>query len=318
MLISDLPYSHKYWKERYFFVSDRHWEYNPFDREDTLGVPTVWTTPENLRELSFALVCLGFQRLWDISNIALVAWSSSARPDLSPEDEEVKRKLVRCASRAYSELIKSDIPGPSGARPSRLPFLRSSPFSVMKPLVSKSSSPSVSEPLIAKPTLGELRARLEVLAKKNRSVKRKPPTSPEGCPPARGKILKVGASSSPLSAVRAGDSERGGRTAVKAPLEVLPLSVWSPTSRGTAPPPAMPDEVTRDRDRFKAVGSEDSLLSHVELAAGAVSSILRDSILRKVESLSVEEALALLLQGTASVRPSAFIDLFLYSFNSVS
>ena len=63
LIISDLPSSHKYWKERYFFVSGRHWEYNPFDREDTLSVPAVWTTPENLRELSFALVCPSFQRL---------------------------------------------------------------------------------------------------------------------------------------------------------------------------------------------------------------------------------------------------------------
>ena len=54
LIISDLPSSHKYWNERYFFVSGRHWEYNPFDWEDTLGVPAVWTTPENLRELSFA------------------------------------------------------------------------------------------------------------------------------------------------------------------------------------------------------------------------------------------------------------------------
>ena len=76
-----------------------------------------------------------------------------------------------------------------------------------------------------KPTLGELRARLEVLAKKKRSVKRKPPTSPEGCPPARGKILKVGASSSPSSAVGAGDSSGGRGEAVEPPLEVLPLSV---------------------------------------------------------------------------------------------
>ena len=62
LIISDLPSSHKYWKERYFFVSGLHWEYNPFDREDTLSIPTIWTTPENLRELSFALVCPGFQR----------------------------------------------------------------------------------------------------------------------------------------------------------------------------------------------------------------------------------------------------------------
>ena len=118
----------------------------------------------------------------------------------------MKRKLVRCATRAYSELIRSDIPGPSGARLAQLPFLRPSPISVMKPPVSKSSSPSVSEPLIAKLTWGELRARLEVLAKKKRRVKRKTLTSPEGCPPARGKILKVGATSSPLSAVGAEDS----------------------------------------------------------------------------------------------------------------
>ena len=41
LIILDLPSSHKYWKERYFFVSGRHWECNPFDREDTLGVPTL-------------------------------------------------------------------------------------------------------------------------------------------------------------------------------------------------------------------------------------------------------------------------------------
>ena len=171
LIISDLPSSHKFWKERYFFVSGRHWEYNPFDREDTLGVPAVWTTPENLHELSFIFVCFGFQRSQDISDIALVTWPSGARPDPSPEDEEVKRKLVKCALRTYSELIRSDIPGSSGARPAQLHFLRSSPLSVMKPPIPKSSSPSVSEPLTTKPTRGEFRSRLEVLAKKKRSMK---------------------------------------------------------------------------------------------------------------------------------------------------
>ena len=227
----------------------------------------------------------------------------------------MKQKLVKCAPRAYSELIRSDIPGPSGARPARLPFLRSSPLSVMKPHVSRSSSPSVSEPLIAKPTRGELRSRLEVLEKKKRSVKRKPPSSLESCPPTRGKILKVGASSSPSSAVGVGDSS--GRV-VEPPLKVLPISVWNPTSWGAEHAPAMPDEVTGNRDRFEAVGDEDSLLSHTELAVGAVSSILRDSDLKKVDALPVEEALVLLLQGTASVRPSVFINIFLYCFNSVS
>ena len=79
----------------------------------------------------------------------------------------------------------------------------------------------------------------------------------------------------------------------------------------------MSDKVTGNRDRSEAAGDEDSLLSHAELAVGPVSSILSDSDLRRVGTLPVEEALALLLQGTASVRPSAFIDLFLYCFSSV-
>ena len=104
----------------------------------------------------------------------------------------MKRKLVKCTPLAYSELIRSDIPGQSSARPARLPFLRSSPLSVMKPPVSRSYSPSVSKPLIAKPTRGELWSYLEVLENKKRSVKQKPSSSPEGCPTTRGKILKVG------------------------------------------------------------------------------------------------------------------------------
>ena len=129
-----------------------------------------------------------------------------------------------------------------------------------------------------------------MLAKKRRSVKRKTQASPEGYPPPWGKILNVGVSSSPLSTIGAGDSS--GRAA-EPPLEVLPISVWSPTSQGAEPPPPMPDDV--GRGRFGAVGDEDSLLFHVELAVGAVSSILLDSDLKKVDTLSVEEALALTL-----------------------
>ena len=94
------------------------------------------------------------------------------------------------------------------------------------PPVSKSSLSFALEPFIAKPTRGELRARLEVLEKKRSSVKRKTQASPEGCPPT-GKTLKVGVFSSPLSTVEARDSS--GRVA-EPPLEVLPISVWSPTS----------------------------------------------------------------------------------------
>ena len=97
-------------------------------------------------------------------------------PGLSPEDEDVKRRLVRCHPQEYSELIRLDIPGSSGAKPARHPILRSSPSSVMKPSlppISKSSPSFALEPLITKPTRGELRAHLEVLAKKKMSVKRK-------------------------------------------------------------------------------------------------------------------------------------------------
>ena len=134
----------------------------------------------------------------------------------------MKRKLVRCTPQAYSELIRSDIPGSSGVRPARLPFLRSSPLSFIKRFIPKSSSLSVSEPLTSKPTRGELRSRLEVLEKKKRSVKRKPPSSLEGCHPARGKTLKRGTYPLPSSAVGASDSSGGAN---ESPLEVLPISI---------------------------------------------------------------------------------------------
>ena len=53
MVISYLPSSHRSWKGRYFFVSGRSWEYDLLDKDDTLGVPVAWTTPENLRKCSF-------------------------------------------------------------------------------------------------------------------------------------------------------------------------------------------------------------------------------------------------------------------------
>ena len=41
LVIFDLPSSHKLWKEHYFFVSRLNWEYNPLDKDDTLGVPVA-------------------------------------------------------------------------------------------------------------------------------------------------------------------------------------------------------------------------------------------------------------------------------------
>ena len=130
-MISDLPSSHRLWKERYFFVKGHNWGYDPLDKDDTLGVPVAWTTPENLRECRFVFGII-FMRSLDISNSTLSTCLSGARPDLSPEDNVIAQALVECPPRPYAELIKSDIPGPSSSRSARSVVLRPSPPSTMK------------------------------------------------------------------------------------------------------------------------------------------------------------------------------------------
>ena len=93
----------------------------------------------------------------------MVVWPSGIRSGLSPEDEEVKRKLVKCTPRAYFELIRSDIPGSSDSKSSRPPVLRPSPPSVMKS--SHEGPPTV------KPTQEELWARVEAMSRRRRSAK---------------------------------------------------------------------------------------------------------------------------------------------------
>ena len=87
------------------------------DQEDTFGVPTSWTTPENLREFSLAPIGSNFWKSLGVSNSSFVMRFSSVQPSLSPKDEEEKRRLVGCHPWAYFELIKSDILGLSGAKP---------------------------------------------------------------------------------------------------------------------------------------------------------------------------------------------------------
>ena len=41
LIISDLPSSHKHWKEWYFFVGGHNWECNTANRADTLGISTT-------------------------------------------------------------------------------------------------------------------------------------------------------------------------------------------------------------------------------------------------------------------------------------
>ena len=95
------------------------------------------------------------------------------------------------------------------------------------------------------------------------------------------------------------------RRAVESLLEVMPISIWNSPAESTEFPPSMLEDVRRDR--FGAEGDEDSLLSNVELSAGAVSSHLKDSDLKKMDALPVKEAPTLSLQGVISVSLSAFI-----------
>ena len=121
--------------------------------------------------------------------------SSGIRPDLSPEDRVVKRKLAKCLPCAYSELIRSDIPGSSGSKSSQPYTLRPSP-----PFVVKFSH---GRPPVVKPTKGELQARVETLSRRSQSVKRKPQDSLERSHPAWAEAPRLGtSSSSPFAHVR--------------------------------------------------------------------------------------------------------------------
>ena len=246
----------------------------------------------------------------------MVALLSGIRPDLTLEDREVKRQLGKCCPQAYFDLIRSKIPGSSGVSPSCSPC-------------STSPSPPAMEtshggPLVVKPTRGELRARVELLEKKRR-VKCKPQDPFESSLPARGKVPKLGVSDpcshaqvqvrgqalpsstevSEVAGVQRRSSSTTGvkgssRKAVEPPLKVLPISVWSPSTQNPSPSPLTRGDVGDDLFEFKGRGGgggggggENSLLTNAELAPGAVSSILWDSDLKKVEALCVQEALAL-------------------------
>ena len=244
-----------------------------------------------------------FYEVIDISNSSSLTCLSGARPDLSPEDSAIMQELAECPARSYAELIKSDIHGLSSLRSARSAVLRSSPPPTMKV--------SPTGPFAAKPTKGELLARLETLSRKpRRSVKRKALDSAEKDQPASVKVPKLGASSSSPAKdpnvlslqSRSGSAAKAkgssGR-AVEQPLAVMPITVWNPPAQSVRPPSSRVEELKRKDS--ETGGDGDSLLLNTELAAGAVSSILKNSDLKKSSALPVDEALALSLQGVASV-----------------
>ena len=95
------------------------------------------------------------------------------------------------------------------------------------------------------------------------------------------------------------------REAAEPPLEVMPISVWSPPLQSAEPPPSTAEDLRRKH--LEADGDGDFLLSNAELAASAISSILKDSDLKRPGALLVEEALALSLQGVTSVSSRVFL-----------
>ena len=99
-------------------------------------------------------------------------------------------------------------------------------------------------------------------------------------------------SSHPSSASAAKAKYSSGRAAGPS-LQVMPISVWSPPAQSAEPPPSILEDL--GRERLGADGDEDSLLSNAKLAVGAISSVLRDSDLKRSDALSVEESLALSL-----------------------
>ena len=88
---------------------------------------------------------------------------------------------------------------------------------------------------------------------------------------------------------------------VAQPLMVLPITVWNPPSDKAKSPPRRTTELKKKKLKPKTNAIRDSLLSSAELAAGAVSSILKESDIGGSKEFPVDEALALSFQGIASV-----------------
>ena len=83
--------------------------------------------------------------------------------------------------------------------------------------------------------------------------------------------------------------------AVEQPLVVMPITVWNPPTKSVRSPSRRAEELRSKDPESKIGGDGDSLLLNAELVVGAVSSILKDSDLKRSSALPVDEALALSL-----------------------
>ena len=245
----------------------------------------------------------------NISDHVFPSCFSGVRIDISTDDEAVALALAECPARPYAELIKSGILGPSSSKSARSGALRPSPPSTMRVSLVGPSAPH--------PTRGEVLAQLVTLSRKPRSVKRKTPSSAEKDRPVLAKAPKLGAS--PISSIRRLERAQlpvaeasmvmsslppsksaakeksllGG--VVEQPLVVMPITVRNPPSESARSPPRRAEKLKIKNPESKVGEDEDSLLFNAELAAGVVSSILKDSDLGRSKALPVDEALALSL-----------------------
>ena len=75
------------------------------------------------------------------------------------------------------------------------------------------------------------------------------------------------------------------------PLDIVPISVWSPSLQTVE----LPFEASKGEGRkhLDPERDEDSFLTSAELAAGAISFVLQDSDLKRADFMPVKEVLAL-------------------------
>ena len=160
----------------------------------------------------------------------------------------------------------------------------------------------------ATPTKGEILVQLGTLSRRPRSAKLKTPGSAEKDRSVLAKVPKLGAS--PTSSVRR--PERAQSLIAKVPmssppppksaakaksllggsdkqlLAVMPITVWNPPTESVKSPPRQAERLKRKTLESKVGKDGDSLLLNTELAAGAISSILKDSDLGRSKALPVD------------------------------
>ena len=254
---------------------------------------------------------------------------SDARLDLNDEDASVALALTECSARSYAELLRSDVPSSSGLKSARSSALRPSPPSTLGVF---SFGPAV-----AAPTRGEILVHLEGISRKPRRVKRRKTYSPERDQSAPSKVQKLEVpssfpvqrperASSPLASP-ALEPERDSYSLAEVPpvlgplpssepiaeagnpsgedgiqpLAAVPISVWKAPSESAKSPPGKSTEPSRKKIKTTTAENKDSMIHDAKLAAGAVSSILKDSDIVRSKELPVDEVLASSFQGFSLV-----------------